>query len=500
MKNLKEYTNTVSAYELYTFLCEAVVEGRIISFSSLLDFVADLPRDARFNAVIPRIFKYIRKLYWGFFSDLDAESYPKVWRELVIPDSLFKNCGSLKRNLTISNVYVGILDLHGYTRFCEKNKNNLSMLQMLDDMIQVDVVKLAQERNVVLQRRHGDEMIMVGVSACDLIEVTLLIREYFSKKRIYDIKGDSVQRSGYKIILEEMHISAGIAGGKKFTPFIITRDGDLSGGVVNTAARLQNRANELSSAHSRILISRTVAMGFLSEMKMKRNPFFSTTPIRFFDSGWITFKGISVALCEVLFTKEDHQKLLYEPQMTTLFKMIEAGLWKDGVFDALMVLLIRVFKTMPKFKLDETEEGRSVCLKNDELCFLSEDIRQKFLKKQNYAVAIEKLENLVGYIKHIPFFDGLCMEYTLRITENYRRLVEEFNLRTDKRIEEKMPVLLPAKHRALYEEGRKGAAVYKRLHDYMLENLPPLEVSLLWSSVVDEAQDTLNISIHSGKL
>jgi len=165
------------------------------------------------------LFKLIRKLNWGFFRDIDPVTFPKVWQEVVIPDRLYPQCGRLKRNLTISNVFVGIVDLHGYNQILRKNKNNLSMLQLLDDIIQVDVVNLARQHNVVLQRRQGDEMVMVGASASDVLAVTLLVLDYFSKRRTIDMPSDTAHRSGYKIILEGMqHVSAVSDGGKKFTP------------------------------------------------------------------------------------------------------------------------------------------------------------------------------------------------------------------------------------------------------------------------------------------
>ncbi|WP_304222013.1 hypothetical protein [Gracilinema caldarium] len=499
MKSISDYTSSTSAMELYTFLAEAVVEERIQSFSTLMEWVAPLPRDARFNAVIPRIFKLIRKLHWGFFRDIDPETYPKIWKEVVIPHKELKQFGDLKRNLTISDVYVGILDLHGYTRFCEKNKNNLSMLQMLDDIIQVDLFNIAKSYNVVFQRRQGDEMVLVGASACDVLAVTLLIIDTFAKRRTFNVKEQANHRTGYKIILEEMHVSAGIAGGKKFTPFIITKDGDLSGGVINTAARLQGRANELSGSHSMILVSRTVYTNFTNEMKNAPHPFFVKTPIKFFDSGWISFKGISVAVHEVLYTEQDMQKLLYEAQMTDLYRAIEGGLWKDGIYISLLSLLSKVLRTMPKLKIEVTEQGSLRCLTNEDIIKFIQDTLSTFRITQDYRKALKNLETLVEYLDAIPRFDRLCLEYAHSITQEYRKILSRYEARIDTKIEEKVPTVLPAKYRTLYEEGRRGAEIYQKLQERLYQTLTPLEISLLWSSVIDSLQQHLDVSIHSGK-
>lgn len=500
MKSISDYTSTTSAMELYTFLAEAVLEERIQTFSELMEWVAPLPRDARFNAVIPRIFKLLRKLNWGFFRDIDPETYPKIWKEVVIPHKELKQFGDLKRNLTISDVYVGILDLHGYTRFCEKNKNNLSMLQMLDDIIQVDLLNIAKSYNVVFQRRQGDEMVLVGASACDVLAVTLLIIDTFAKRRTFNVKDQAANhRTGYKIILEEMHVSAGIAGGKKFTPFIITKDGDLSGGVINTAARLQGRANELSGSRSMILVSRTVFTNFTSEMKAAPHPFFTKTPIKFFDSGWISFKGISVAVHEVLYTEQDMRKLLYEVQMTDLYRAIEGGLWKDGIFISLLSLISKVLRTIPKIRIDVTEQGTTRTLINEDLITFTQDTLSTFRLAQDYRKALHNLETLVGYLDEIPRFDPLCMEYAHSILYEYRKILVRYEERIEPKIEEKVPTVLPAKYRTLYEEGRRGAEVYQKLRERLYQTLTPLEISLLWSSVIDSLQQSLDVSIHSGK-
>ncbi len=44
-------------------------------------------------------FKLIRNLHWGFFKDIDYPSYPKIWKEVVIPDLDYKYAGNLKRNI-----------------------------------------------------------------------------------------------------------------------------------------------------------------------------------------------------------------------------------------------------------------------------------------------------------------------------------------------------------------------------------------------------------------
>ncbi len=499
MKTLSEYSAATPLSELYRFLAEAVVDERITSFSALLEQTKSLPQDARTKAVYARLFKLIRKLHWGFFRDIDPATFPKVWNEVVIPHPVYSGCGDLKRNLTISDVYVGILDLHGYTRFCEKNKNNLSMLQLLDDMIQVDVAKIAREQNVVLQRRQGDEMVLVGASAADLISTTLLIIDYFAKRRTINFSGKTEHRTGYRIILEEMHISAGIAGGKKFTPFIITRDGDLSGGVVNTAARLQGRANEVSGDTSCIIVTRAVSTAFAVEGKKRLPDFLQKTSIDFFDAGRISFKGIAVAVAEVVFDASQRYKLRFENDLLELYRAVESGAWKDGIFAALIALLIRVYQNMPTFEIEAVSNGLQTTLTNDQLMIIASEALNRFRLKQDYAKAIGELGRLVEYTRAIPRFDRLSLEYAERILSGYETLVGAYADGLDAKIKDKIQTVLPAKHRQLFDESRRSAMIYERLRDQVKNSLTPLEISLLWASTVDKGQSKLEISIHSGK-
>jgi len=499
LKTLEEYNDATPGHELYHFLSERIVSGELTSFTALLEYARNLPRDRKTTAVYTRLFRMVKKLYWGFFRDIDADTYPKIWNEIVIPFPNYPNCGTLKRNLTISDVYVGFLDLHGYTRFCEKNKNNLSMLQMLDDMLQNDVVKIARRYDVVLQRRQGDEMILVGASAADMLATTLDIIAYFSNKRAINFSSENEHRPGDKIILENMHISAGIAGGRKFTPFIITRDGDLSGGVVNTAARLQGRANELSGDRSRILITKTVHTSFASETKNNPHGYFSDRPLRFFNTGKINFKGLSVSVCEVIFKEDEDYRLRYEDEIVELFKVAEAAAWKDGLFTSLAMLLRRVYAAMPEFKIIPDASQKNSSLTNTTMMGLAQKALDLFRLDQDYLGAIDTLAELICLSRAIPNFDSLCLEYAERIHSQYAAIGREYAIRMKGKLKEKAPMVLPLKYHTVYEDIEKANELRERLLDRVRETLTPLELSLMWSGVVDEKRDALSAAIHSGK-
>jgi hypothetical protein len=154
---------------------------------------------------------------------------------------------------------------------------------------------------------------------------------------------------------------------------------------------------------------------------------------------------------------------------------------------------------MPAFKIETIEIGRKIQLSNEDCIRLSNEILQLFRVKQDYRKAIHQLERLVALMKTIPQFDRLCMEYAGAILHAYSSVLAEYNNRIETKIEEKAPQVLPQKYRTLYEEGRRGAEVYQRLRERLYQTLTPLEISLIWSNVIDQSQHNLEVYIHSGK-
>jgi class 3 adenylate cyclase len=492
MESISEYSGGTSKAELYHFLARSIIEKGIQDFSGLLAHAGNIPINAKTEEVFEGLFTLIRKLYWGFFRDIDPVSYPKVWKEIVLPHPLFPACGDLKKNLTISNIFVGVLDLHGYTGFCDKHKNNLSMLKSLDELIQIEMTKLARARDVILQRRHGDEMILVGTRAADIIELTLNIIDVFAGK-----KGAVSEQN---IQLPDMHISAGIAGGNKFTPFIITLDGDLSGGVVNTASRLQSRANQLSKDRSRIIVGRTVHASYITETRSGRSSCRDSLPVRFVDSGFISFRGIDVAVSEVIFHDKDEYRTLVEKDLTALMKSISNGSWREGLFINLLLLMIRLYKLMPAFRIANPYKEPEPTLDNESFIRMAQDVFNSFKVKQLYFDAYTGLERLVALSKLIPDFDRLTLEYADRIIERYKSIVSDFSARIEVRTRELAETVLPGKYRQLFEESRKAALIQKQLSLEIRKKMAPNEVAQIWRSSVYACDDGSGLTIHSGKV
>jgi hypothetical protein len=107
--------------------------------------------------------------------------------------------------------------------------------------------------------------VVVAASAADAITVTLAIFDYFSKTNVVNDPDIPTKRAGDATILPAFKLTGGITGGNTSVPLIITEQGNLAGFLLNSGARLQTRANELSPQESRVMITKQVQMSYVKE-------------------------------------------------------------------------------------------------------------------------------------------------------------------------------------------------------------------------------------------
>ena len=196
MNNITEFTDTTSEHELFAFLYEKVVNREITVFSKLKEFAAPVLRNPRTHPVLMKLFELLKKLNWGFFENITPETHKRLWRELVIPDKQFPDAGDLKTTLQISNLYIAMLDIHGYTQFCMDSRKNLSMMHTLDWAINKEIGNISTKCHAVSQRERGDEIVVIAASATDALMVTLCIIDYFGKTNTVDDPNVPTKRTG----------------------------------------------------------------------------------------------------------------------------------------------------------------------------------------------------------------------------------------------------------------------------------------------------------------
>jgi len=500
VKDLAEYTEAVSEYELFSFLSDRVISKDITKFSQLKEIVAPILKNQKTYPVIMRAFELIRKLNWGFFSDMTKETHLRLWRELVIPDSKFPDAGDLKDTLQISNLYVAMLDIHGYTQFCMDSRKNLSMMHTLDWAMNSEVRRISTACQAVSQRERGDEMVVVAASATDALTVTLAIIDYFAKTNVVDDSKISTKREGNADALPVFKISAGITGGNTQSPLIITEKGNLSGFLLNSGARLQTRANELSGKESRIMIAKQVYMNYMKENEKERTSLFKNKTIYFLDTGQIEFKGVQIPSCEVVFKAEDKYKENFSEEMVQLFSSIKENLWEQRIFQDLMTLLAKTAQVMPKFTVTPPKPINGMqTITNESFIQLCRTALKAYVHDEDYSTAVDLLKTFISIIEEIPHFERLILDYLRGITEKYEMLLNFYLTTIDREIESRAPQIFQGSYLKAWYAAKNAVTVYEKLKAMGRRSNEVPKKKALWFNLIKQKADQMEFVLHSGK-
>jgi hypothetical protein len=500
VKDLSEYNETVTEYELFSFLYDRIIGREITAFSQLREYAAPVIRDKRSHPVIVRIFELIKRLNWGFFSGISPATHKKLWRELVIPDKMFPEAGDLKRTISISNLYIGMLDIHGYTKFCQDSRKNLSMLHTLDRTINNEIQTICTQCGAVCQRERGDEIVLVAAAASDAITATLGILDYFGKTDVIGDPAISTKRTGDATILPVFKLSAGITGGNTSIPLIITEQGNLSGFLLNTGARLQTRANELSSRESRIMITKQVFMNFQKENAAEKCTLARKNALYFFDTGMIEFKGVQLPTCEVVFKAEERYKEKFSEELIRLFGSIRDSLWEQRIFMDLMDLLSKAAHEMPTFSVTPPQPINGMrTITNDSLLQLCRLALKAYMQDEDYSFAVGMLHEFINIIEMIPAFDRLILDYVKGVTDKYDLLLKSYQESIDKEIDEKASLIFSGNHLKTWYAAKNGAAIFEKLKVIGRKSNVITKKKNLWYSLIKQRQDEMVFTLYSGK-
>ncbi|MDR2110239.1 MAG: hypothetical protein LBP32_02920 [Spirochaetaceae bacterium] len=500
MKDLADYNDTTSEYELHSFLYDKVMTREITSFSGLKGFAAPILKDKRTHPVIMRVFELIKRLNWGFFSGISLATHKKLWRELVIPDQLFPEAGDLKRTISISNLYISMLDIHGYTKFCQDSRKNLSMLHTLDRTINNEIRDISTQCQTVSQRERGDEIILVSAAATDALTAALCIIDYFAGTNVVDDPAIPTQRTGDATILPILKISAGITGGNTSIPLIITENGNLSGFLLNTAARLQSRANELSPKESKVMVTTQVYLNYVKENTNTKGVRARHNAVYFFDTGIIEFKGVQLPTCEAVFKTEERYKEQFSEEMGRLYTSIRESLWEQRIFLDLMDLLSKSANVMPRFSVTPKEPINGIQqITNDSLMQLCRLGTKAYVHDEDYAYAVNLLREFVGLLEMIPAYDRLILDYLRGITEKYEMLLNSYESSIDKEIDEKASIIFSGNHLKTYYAAKNGAAIFEKLRLIGRKSTAITKKKNLWYNLIKSNKEGMSLTIYSGK-
>ena len=498
MKDIAEYNSSVPENELFSFLHDRIMAREIKSFSKLREYAEPVFAERQNQAVIMRAFELIKRLYWGFFNTISPATHHRLWGELVIQDKDFPEAGDLKETLQISNLYIAMLDIHGYTKFCMESRKNLSMMHTLDWAIENEIRRISTACGAISQRERGDEMVVVAASATDALTVTLSIIDYFGKTNVVGDPNIHTKRSGDATALPVFKLSAGITGGNTTSPLIITEKGNLAGFLLNSGARLQMRANELSPSESRVMIAKQVEMNFQKENSQTKCALIKNRAVYFFDTGHIEFKGVMIPTCEAVFNSEERYKEEFSEEMARLFGSIRENLWEQRIFLDLMELLSKAAAAMPWFSVSLAVPVNGIqTVTNESFAHLSKAGTKAYLTDEDYGAAIAILHNFITIIEAIPAFDRLILDYLKGVADKYTQLLASYNESLDRQIEENATAIFHGNYYQAWIAAKKGASIYEKLRDIGRKSDSISKKKQLWYSLIK--QNEMTFTLYSGK-
>jgi class 3 adenylate cyclase len=497
MNDIKEYNSGCSAYEVLMLLFDKVVKGELETFHALRAYCAPLPDTPRTEAMLRKAFELQKRLYWGFFRDISPTTHPNIWDKVVVADRKYRFAGDIKRLAMIPDVYMSIIDIHGYTRFCQKHRHNMSMLDLLDRVIQQEIPKIAAGFGVISRRARGDEILLLGGSAAEVFEVVYLTVRRLAKQATSTLGPSGTEEPPSAAPadgLPPFQVSAGVAGGAKYAQLVITRDGDLSGTIVNTAARLQARANRISPESGKILLTGVT----LQKLKAQNNSarFEFTHAVDFFDTGMVEFKGVKVPVYDTVFLDREADRLAYHDQMSALYDSIGQGLWTTRIFMDVLDLIARIV-TSSGGLVDEFT-GKAIEA-TDSISMIQRITKaQRLYDSGRFEQSVAEFTELADEYCRSTCRDPIVTEYLVKIRENYRMFLGLFTDCLDREIDEHLQtIFLEPSDRNNYRTLGKHHDMFENVRD--AARLKVADRRGLWHRIVEDSAVSLDVSIQARK-
>jgi hypothetical protein len=500
VKDLAEYTETMSEYELFSFFYDKILSRELTTFSALRDFAAPILRDKRSHPAVMRGFELIKRLNWGFFSQITPVTHKKLWRELVIPDKQFPEAGDLKRTISISNLYISMLDIHGYTKFCMDSKKNLSLQHTLDKAIDHEIRNISTQCGSVSQRERGDEIVVISASATDALTATLSIMDYFGKTDVVSDSAIFTKRAGDSTILPVFKMSAGITGGNTSIPLIITEKGNLAGFLINSGARLQSRANELSPKENRVMVARQVYMNFVRENTAEKCALARNNTVYFLDTGLIEFKGVMLPTCEAVFKEEERYKEQFSEELVRLYGSIRESLWEQRIFLDMVDVVSKSASVMPPFTVTPKQPVNGMqTINNNSMMQLCRIAIKSYMQDEDYSYAVTLLKEFIAVIEMIPKYDRLILDYLKGVTDKYDLLLKAYETSVDKEIDDKANQIFSGNHLKTYYAAKNGAVIFEKLRLIGRKSPELTKKKTLWYNLIKMHQEKMVFTLYSGK-
>jgi hypothetical protein len=281
---------------------------------------------------------------------------------------------------------------------------------------------------------------------------------------------------------------------------ITTEQGNLAGFLLNSGARLQTRANELSGKESRLMVSRQVYMSFMKENEKEKCSLVRQNAVYFLDTGQIEFKGVMIPTCEAVFKPEDKYKEQFSEELVRLFGSIKENLWEQRIFQDLMELLSKAAHEMPKFSVVPPEAIHGMqTITNDSFMQLCRMASKTYLHDEDYPGAVGLLKTLISIIEMVPSFDRLLLDYLRGATEKYDQLLKTYLETIDKEIDSRAQQIFQGDYLKAWSAAKNGATVYEKLKTLGRKSPEIPKKKVLWYNLIKQNADKMEFVLHSGK-
>ena len=476
---------------------DQIITRQITSVSELMEYVSEIDWTPTLEKVVRKCSRLVRELQWGIFKELDKEKLPKLWKALVIPDRRIRDIGDLKRNILVPRLFCGLMDIHAYTEFCQRHRHNFSMLNMLDEVIQKDIKEIARKNGCLSYRSAGDTILIIGSGATDVLNSCLGIVDCFSRRRVIKSTRLSETRKGASIVLQDINVSAGVAGGLNYGSLVVTADGDVSGSIVNTAARLQGFANVLSPRRSKVMATAHVYAAFLRENRT--TPSDEIPSFSFFGCGKVSFKGVRLSVFEVLYSEQDMNKAKYERAYRSLLRTMEKGPWKERLIPDTLRLVMAVLRatTVPKVEIVQDEEKKLYSASTiQNFCQHS---LASYEAEKDHCKMNERLHKLLAIIEAIPGFDPLVLIHVRQVVELFEKLTDEFEAMQYEKVIDNQHVLFTLHEKKVLDNASRMERARDRLIERGKVANTVYSPTMLWHRVIADHEKNWDFTIYSGK-
>jgi hypothetical protein len=482
-------------------LFSSIIDGQISSFSELKSYIVSSKLSIT-KEELDVLFNTIKKVHWGVFADINYNDYPELWKELVIPDSKYPTLyGDLKKSMVISNIFVALLDIHGYTAFCQKTKKNISSLHRLDKFVENIVKETTKKEGVLAVRERGDEILLIGTNALSVLNATFKVIELFSEPmRI----GDDEVKAGEEVFLPPFNVSGGIAGGYTFSPMIIGKNGDLQGFIINFAARLQTRANTIAPKSTKVVIDQIVYHKLFSSNNVGQDKTQILKKIKFLYHGELKFKGGELKVYEIYYKDEEKYKDLIADYIGRLNKAIKNNEWQSNVLPILCDIGILVAENMPKIEEEISiiydDRVERIPVTNDYISTSFLHMKYSFKNSKDFHSFMKRFKITVDIINKIDSFDPLVREYCNAIYEVYQKIFLEYNKLFSSIVKDKPSDFLTIGEMETFLTYDSIKSKYERIVNKLNSSSEFADKrNIIWLRAFNNIKDSIEFSIYFGK-